>query len=135
MQGLIQGQDCDAVHVVDAERLERLAGDAGFAHVVVVGEGEQYGRVAGWCQWVGLLPVIDAVGADFICSPHDAGGDSALLIPVNSLNCVSFTRQAVTAVATIRGETIPQGVALLIVYTFKPFKFRVYVVVHVVVVG
>jgi hypothetical protein len=26
--------------VVDGERLERLSGDAGFAHVVVVGEGE-----------------------------------------------------------------------------------------------
>lgn len=37
VQGLIQGQDGDAVHVVNAERLERLAGGcvagfAGFAH-------------------------------------------------------------------------------------------------------
>lgn len=103
--------------------------------VVVVGEGEQYGRVAGWCQWVVLLPVIDAIGADFMCSPHDATAPFAPLIAVNSLNCVSFTRQAVTAIATIGGETIPQGVALLIVYTIKPFKFRVDVVVAHVVGG
>ena len=37
VQGLIQGQDGNAVHVVNAERLERLAGGsvsgfAGFAH-------------------------------------------------------------------------------------------------------
>lgn len=50
VQGLVEGQDGDAVHVVDAERLERLAGDAGFAHVVVVGEGEQYRRCAESCQ-------------------------------------------------------------------------------------
>lgn len=105
--------------------------------VVVVGEGEQSRRVAGICQWVVLLPVIDAVGADFMCSPHDAGGDSALLIPVNSLNCVSFTSQAVTAIATPRRETVMKRMTLFVINAFKPFKFRVDIVVvaHVVVLG
>jgi hypothetical protein len=105
--------------------------------VVGVGEGEQYGRVADWCQWVVLLPVIDAVGADFMCSPHDATAPFAPLIAVNSLNCVSFTRQAVTAIATIGGETIMKRMTLFVINAFKPFKFRVDVVVvsHVVVVG
>jgi hypothetical protein len=32
-----------------------------------MGEGEQYGRVAGIGQGVVLLPVVDAIGANLIC--------------------------------------------------------------------
>lgn len=100
-----------------------------------VGEGEQYRRIAGICQWVGLLPIVDAIGANLMCSPHNAGGNSAFLIPVNRLNCVPFPRQTIATIATIMRKAIPQWVAIFIINAFKSFKFWVDVVVHLCGVG
>ena len=62
---------------------------------------------------------------------HHAYGGAAPLVVVYSLNCVTLPCETIATVTPPRGKAVSERVALLVIDTFKPFKFRVYVVVHV----
>jgi len=75
-----------------------------------------------------LLPIVDALRADFVCPPHDGDAD---LVPGASADCLhgeAFTWQASATFAVADGEAVSLRLAELIVHTLKPFEFLVDVV-------